>query len=71
VNGKTNHAAPGNRGSKRTGSAGGPGARSSASSLGSQGNGSFVSERALIAGLLVAGLAIGGWLTRRGLAARH
>jgi hypothetical protein len=34
------------------------------------GNGSFVSGRALFAALLVGGLAIGGWLTRRALAAR-
>lgn len=34
------------------------------------GSGSFVSGRMLIAALLVGGLAIGGWLTRRALAAR-
>jgi cobalamin biosynthesis Mg chelatase CobN len=43
----------------------------SSPSVSSGGNGSFVSNRALVAALLVAGLAIGGWLTRRGLAARH
>jgi hypothetical protein len=68
---KTNHAATGKRSGKRTGSEGGTGDRSSASLPHSQGNGSYVSNRALIAGLLVAGLAIGGWLTRRGLAARR
>jgi cobalamin biosynthesis Mg chelatase CobN len=69
--GKNNHAATGNRGAKRAGSAGGSSARRSASAPAPPGNGSFVSERVLIAGLLVAGLAIGGWLTRRGLVARH
>jgi hypothetical protein len=69
--GKTNKRATGNGGGTHAGAGGGAGNRSSASSPASSGNGSFVSERALIAGLLVAGLAIGGWLTRRGLAARH
>jgi hypothetical protein len=71
VAGKTNRGATGNGGGTHDGAGGGAGNRSSASSPASSGNGSFVSERALIAGLLVAGLAIGGWLTRRGLAARH
>jgi hypothetical protein len=34
------------------------------------GSGSFVSGRLVVAALLVGGLAIGGWLTRRALAAR-
>jgi hypothetical protein len=72
VAGKTNKRTNGDGGGTQAGAeGGGTGNRSSASSPASSGNGSFVSERALIAGLLVAGLAIGGWLTRRGLAARH
>jgi cobalamin biosynthesis Mg chelatase CobN len=35
------------------------------------GNGDFATGRALLAVLLVVGLALGGWLTRRALAARH
>jgi hypothetical protein len=36
----------------------------------SGGNGSFVAGRALIIGLLAVALALGGWLTKRGLSAR-
>jgi hypothetical protein len=36
----------------------------------SGGNGSFVAGRALIIGLLAVALALGGWLTNRGLSAR-
>ncbi len=60
---------PGNRpGGKSNGSQ--PSAAASAG-VSSGGNGAFVSERVLVAGLLAGGLAIGGWLTRRALTARN
>jgi hypothetical protein len=77
-NGTTDHNSAGKPKGKRTG----PGNRSHAGSSGSPppsqasagisngGNGAFVSERVLVAGLLAGGLAIGGWLTRRALTRR-
>jgi hypothetical protein len=84
--GTGNHGTTGTQGSNRTDSGSrangrsggtsqqsGPPAPQSAAPVteSNGGNAGFVSERAVIAGLLVAGLAVAGWLTRRGLAARH
>jgi hypothetical protein len=84
--GTGNHGTTGTQGSNRTDSGSrangrsggtsqqsGPSAPQSAAPVteSNGGNASFVSERGVIAGLLVAGLAVAGWLTRRGLAARH
>jgi hypothetical protein len=74
-NGTTDHKSagkptrPGNRpreGSTRTS----PPAQASAG-ISNGGNGAFVWERVLVAGLLAGGLAIGGWLTRRALTRRN
>ena len=60
---------PGNRPRKQSNGSQ-PSAAASAD-VSSGGNGAFVSERVLVAGLLAGGLAIGGWLTRRALTARN
>jgi hypothetical protein len=76
--GTTSGGAAGKQTGKKAGSGSRPGQRSSGSppspaasaGLTNGGNGAFVSERVLVAGLLAGGLAIGGWLTRRALTAR-
>ena len=76
--GTTNRGSAGKQRGKQTGPGSRPGQRSSGSppssaasaGISSEGNGAFVSERVLVAGLLAGGLAIGGWLTRRALTAR-
>ena len=76
--GKNNNGATGKRRS-RTGSENRPntgsgqkGRQSAAKeSVSTAGNGGFATGRALLAVLLVGGLALAGWLTRRALAARH
>jgi hypothetical protein len=78
-NGTTHHESAGNPGSKRTGpgkrpheDSTGPSPPSQASAgISNGGNGAFVWERVLVAGLLAGGLAIGGWLTRRALTRRN
>ena len=49
----------------------GSSSRSAASAISTGGESGFIWSRALIAALVVGGVAVGGWLTRRGLAARH
>jgi hypothetical protein len=43
----------------------------SPSAASTEGNGDFATDRALLGLLLVGGLGLGGWLTKRTLAARH
>jgi len=50
---------------------GGSASESAASAISTGGDSGFIWSRALIAALVVGGVAVGGWLTRRGLAARH
>ena len=77
-NGTTDHNAAGKPNGKHTGPGTGspegsrgssPSAQASAG-ISNAGNGAFVWERVLVAGLLAGGLAIGGWLTRRVLTRR-
>ena len=49
----------------------GSSSRSAASAISTGGESGFIWSRALIAALVIGGVAVGGWLTRRGLAARH
>jgi hypothetical protein len=68
----------GKSGVRRTGSGtpsprnptGSPSPTQASAGISNGGNGAFVSERVLVAGLLAGGLAIGGWLTRRALTRR-
>jgi hypothetical protein len=53
------------------GSSGLPPSAQASAGISNGGNGSFVWERVLVAGLLAGGLAIGGWLTRRALTRRN
>jgi len=50
---------------------GGSSHSTAAAVLSNTGNGRFVWERVLVAALLVGGVAVGGWLTRRALAGRN
>jgi hypothetical protein len=50
---------------------GGSSQSTAAAVLSNTGNGRFVWERVLVAALLVGGVAVGGWLTRRALAGRN
>jgi cobalamin biosynthesis Mg chelatase CobN len=52
-------------------SSGRSGRSASQRTVSTEGNGDFVTGRALLAVLLAGGLALAGWLTRRALAARH
>ena len=66
---RSGHTRSGNR--PNVGSGQSPRQSAAQAAVSNQGNGGFFSDSALVAGLLVGGLAIGGWLTRRALAARH
>jgi hypothetical protein len=55
----------------REGSNGLPPSSRASAGVSNGGNGAFVWERVLVAGLLAGGLAIGGWLTRRALTRRN
>ena len=76
--GTTHHKSAGKPNGKRTasgnrtheGSTGASPPAQASASISNGGNGAFVWERVLVAGLLAGGLAIGGWLTRRALTRR-
>ena len=77
-NGNTHHNSAGKPSGKRTGSgkrsrqrsSGSPPSSQASAGISNGGNGAFLSERVLVAGLLAGALAIGGWLTRRVLTRR-